>query len=225
MKTHLKTIMVAAVFAAQAVPALAAPTLPGGAEVGLAAGTLGIGPQVSWTIVPDKIGARLSVGLLNYNYDTTADGLKYSGSLRLRNVGLLADWRPFAGRFHVTAGAYYNGNKLELSAQPNAGTYQINGDTYAYNDVGSVNATVSFNSIAPYLGLGWSNDGGEAGLHFTSDVGVMYQGKPSVSVTSTIPTQNAQLTADMAAAQAKLESKLSSYQWYPVLQVGFVYRF
>ena len=220
MKIHFKSIMAAAVFAALTVPAMA-----GGVEAGLSIGTLGYGPQVVWTLVPNTFDARLSVGLLNYSYNTTSNGLQYNGHLKLQNAGLLADWHPFAGSFHLTAGAYYNDNRFDLSGQASAGSYTFNGTTYTVAEAGSVSARVTFNSVAPYLGLGWSNAGDGPGLHFTSDIGVMYQGKPTASVTATNPTQNAQLAADVAASQAQLQSDLNSFQWYPVLQFGVNYRF
>ncbi len=211
--------------AAAAFAALVTPAIAGGVDVGLNVGTLGYGPQVGWTIVPNKFDARLSVGLLNYSYNTNSNGLQYNGHLKLQNAGLLADWHPFGGSFHLTAGAYYNGNKFDLTGQSSGGSYTINGNTYSAAEVGSVNANVSFNSLAPYLGIGWSNGGSGAGLHFTSDIGVMYQGTPSASVTATNPTHNAQLAADVAASQAQLQSDLNSFQWYPVLQFGVDYRF
>jgi hypothetical protein len=198
----------------------------GSLDVGVTAGTLGYGPQVGMTIVPNKFDARLNFGYLSYSYNTTSNNVAYNGHLKLSNVGLLADWHPFAGAFRLTAGAFYNDNKFDLNGQPSgAGTYTFNGNTYTAAQAGTVNANVSFNSISPYIGFGFGDGGTGAGLHFTSDVGVMYQGKPSASITATGAAADPALAADVAAAQTKLQSDLSSFQWYPVLQVGLDYRF
>ncbi|NNM65025.1 MAG: hypothetical protein HKL99_10505 [Burkholderiales bacterium] len=227
---HIKLksiILAAAIAAAASAPAFAGGLNLGDASVGLTAGTLGAGPQIGWTIVPNKFDARLNFGALNRSYNTTSNGVAYTGNLKLQNVGLLGDWHPWAGAFRLTGGLFYNGNKFDLSAQPTGGSYTFNGNTYTAAQVGTANASVTFNSVAPYIGLGFG-DGGTgagAGLHFTSDIGVMYQGTPKASITASNPTGNAQLASDVQASQAKLQSDLNSFQWYPVVQVGVVYRF
>ena len=214
----------AALAIAAVVPAYAAGL--GGASVGLSAGTLGYGPQAGVTLVPNKFDARLTFGYLSYSYNTTSSNVAYAGHLKLQNVGLLGDWHPFAGSFRLTGGLFYNDNQFNLAGQPSGGgTYTFNGNTYTAAEAGSVDANVSFNSLAPYIGFGWGDGGAGAGLHFTSDFGVMYQGSPNATITATNPTNNAQLASDVAAAQAQLQSDLSSFQWYPVVQVGLDYRF
>ena len=64
-----------------------------------------------------------------------------------------------------------------------------------------------------------------AGLHFNSDIGVMYQGAPKASITATNPTGNSQLASDVQAVQAKLQSDLNSFRLYPAVQLGLVCRF
>lgn len=194
-------------------------------DAGLSAGTLGYGPQAGFVVVPGKFDARLNFGYLNYSYNTTSQGVAYDGHLKLNNVGLLGDWHPFGGWFRVTAGAFYNDNKFSLTGQSSGGTYTFNGVTYTAAQAGTVTANVSFNSLAPYLGIGWGNDSDSAGLHLTSDVGVMYQGRPNATITATGAASNPALAADVQAAQGKLQSDLNSFQWYPVVQVGLVYRF
>lgn len=196
-----------------------------GVDVGLSAGTLGYGPQVSWTIVPNKFDARLNWGYLNYNYHTTSNAVYYNGHLKLNNVGLLGDYHPWGKMFRLTGGLFYNDNKFDLTGQPSGGTYTFNGVTYTAQQAGSVTASVTFNSIAPYIGIGWGDGGDSAGLHFTSDLGVMYQGTPKASITATGAAANPQLASDVSASQSKLQSDLNKFQWYPVLQVGVVYRF
>ena len=142
------------------------------------------------------------------------------------SAGLPGNWHPFAGSFRITVGAFYNDNRFNLTGQPSgAGSYTFNGTTYTAAQAGSVNANVSFNSIAPYIGFGWGDGGSGAGLHFTSDFGVMYQGSPSASITATGAAADPALAKDVAAAQSKLQSDLNSFQWYPVIQLGLVDRF
>lgn len=197
----------------------------GSLDAGLSAGTLGYGPQIGFVIQPDKFDARLNFGYLDYSYNTTSDNVAYNGHLKLNNVGLLGDWHPFNGGFRVTAGAFYNNNKFDLTGQSSGGTYTFNGVTYTSAQAGSVSAKVDFNTLAPYLGVGWGDNSQSPGLHFTSDVGVMYQGRPKATITATGAAADPSLAANVKSAQAQLQSDLNSFRWLPVLQVGLVYRF
>ncbi len=196
-----------------------------GTDVGLTVGTLGYGPQVGITLVPNKFDARLNYGYLNYSYNTTSNGVYYNGHLKLNNVGLLGDWHPWGGMFRLTGGLFYNDNKFDLTGQPSGGTYTFNGVTYTAAQAGNVTAHVTFDSVAPYLGFGWGDNGSSAGLHFTSDIGVMYQGTPKATITAANAPKDPELAANVRAAQSKLQSDLNNFKFYPVLQVGVVYRF
>lgn len=217
-----KTLLLTVIAAALAAPGLAnaAPI-----DAGLTAGTLGYGPQVGFVLVPNKFDARLNWGYLNYSYNTTSNGVYYNGHLKLNNLGALGDWHPWGGAFRLTGGLFYNDNKFDLTGQSSGGTYTFNGVTYTAAQAGTVTANVKFNSVAPYLGFGWGNDSESAGLHFTSDFGVMYQGTPKATITATGAASDPALASDVRAAQSKLQSDLNNFQWYPVLQIGLVYRF
>jgi hypothetical protein len=53
----------------------------------------------------------------------------------------------------------------------------------------------------------------------------MYQGRPDATITATGALSNPSLANDVQAAQSKLQSDLDKFKWYPVLQIGVVYRF
>jgi hypothetical protein len=220
MKTSIKTLAVL-----MATVACMGAASAGQVDAGLSAGTLGYGPQVGFVLTPGKFDARLNAGYLDYSYNTTSNGVAYDGHLKLNNLGVLGDWHPWGGAFRLTGGLFYNGNKFNLTGQSNGGTFTFNGVTYTAEQAGAVTANVSFNSVAPYLGIGWGDNSENAGLHFTSDVGVMYQGKPKATITATGAASNPALASDVKASQDQLQSDLNSFQWYPVVQVGLVYRF
>ena len=194
-------------------------------DIGLTAGTLGYGPQIGIVIVPNKYDVRVNLGMFNYNYNTTSNGVYYNGHLKLQNLGVMGDWHPFESSFRVTGGVFYNDNKFDLTGQSTGGNYTFNGNTYTAAQVGTATANVDFNKVAPYIGIGWGDNSETAGFHFTSDIGVMYQGKPNATLTATGAATNAALAADVAAAQTTLQNDLNGFQWYPVVQVGANYRF
>lgn len=230
----MNTKLIAAALAALATSAsmaadgpAAQPTLIDRLDVGLSVGTMGPGGQVSWLLVPGKLSVRVAANAFNYNHDTTSDNIDYTGKLKLKSELLLLDWHPFEGRFRFTGGMVANGNKFDLAAKPNGGTYEINGKTYTAAQVGTLAAKVDFPSTAPYLGIGWGDSTQTAGLHFIGDIGVIAQGSPKAKLTAAGGTLSNDPTvqADLKQAEADLQTKLNDFKFYPLVQVGIAYRF
>lgn len=188
-------------------------------DVAIAAkvGTLGLGVEATTNIVPLFANVRLQGNGFNYNTTITDTNVTYDAKLKLASVGLLADIYPFAGKFRVTGGAYYNGNKLTMNARP-LGNVVIGGTTYTNPTVAT---TIDFNKFAPYAGIGWGDaisSGSPIGFSF--ELGVMYMGKPKTSIVA--PGVSA---ADIAAEKSKLDSSLKNMQFYPVASIGVNFKF
>jgi hypothetical protein len=195
-------------------------------------GTTGIGFHASVPLRPN-LHARIGFGYLGYSYSGSSSGLDYDLSLKARTYDALLDWYPRAdSSFRVTAGVAYNGNKIDAQARPDAaGNYVVQGNAYSAATVGKVNGTVDFGKLAPYLGIGWSKrlSQDEKGWSFSTDVGVMFQGSPRTTLTSSGCTAAApvcsQLSADLARQNAALSDDMRRFKVYPVLRVGVSYRF
>ncbi len=191
--------------------------------------TLGGGLELA---VPfsDKFDARLGFNQFKFSTTQNSGGLNYKGDLKMSSVGLLADWRPWSGVTHLTAGAIFNGNKLAMSATTTPGFYNINGQTYYSNGGDTVNTNVEFNKVAPYLGFGWSGNPKKKGFSFSTDIGILFQGSPKATVTA---TGNWQQTPGTAAnigqlttnAQNQLNADLKNFNIYPVVSLGIGYAF
>jgi len=195
-----------------------------GFAVAAKAGTLGAGVELTTNIVPMMLNGRIQVNGFRYNTTVTDTNVKYDAKLKLFSIGALADFYPMAGKFRLTGGIYYNGNKLDITGVPNASSFTFNGTTYTSAQVGSVSGTMDFNNFAPYVGIGWG-DAVSSGspLGFNIDLGVLYQGKPktSISTSSTV----AGLAADIAAEQARLDNAVKNFKFYPVASVGISWHF
>ncbi len=181
------------------------------ADVDAHVSTLGAGLDVA-VPVSDSVDARLGFNVFSKNYSTTTttatSAINYTGNLKLSTFQLLADWHPFNGVFHLTGGVMVNGNKFEAT-----GIDQVTG--------GTVNASVTFSKTVPYLGFGWSGQAKNTGWSFKSDIGVLFQGAASTSLTSTNPI----LAANLPAEQAVLNDKLKNFRYYPVVSIGIGYAF
>ena len=196
------------------------------ADIGLnvKAGTLGAGVELS-----KSFGEKFSVGLgFNaYDFKTTdsSSDIDYDFNFDLQSVALLGHYHPFSGIFRLTAGALYNNNELKLTGKPTAGsTYSINGVSYTAAQVGTLTGTLTFNSLAPYIGLGWGNrPGGKLGL--SADIGLLHQGSPKLALSATGALSDPLLAADLEQERRSAEDDLSDFKWYPVVSLGLYYRF
>ena len=207
--------------------ALAAFSAAGAAQaagVGLRAGTTGVGGDIGFSLMP-TLSARVGYSGLSYNRDIDVTDVNYDGKLRLSNLNLLLDFSPLPGPFRVTGGFIFNDNKVDVTGRPTNGTYTLNGNVYSAATVGSLTGDVkSGNRAAPYLGVGYGNVAG-FGVNFYFDLGVMFQGTPSASLTATcgvgVPsTLCAQVQRDTGAEQVKLQNEISGFKYYPVANIG-----
>jgi len=184
------------------------------AEIDAHLSTLGYGLGMGFQTT-DSVVTRVGFNQFNKTYTKTSGSVNYSGDLKLSSVDLLADWHLFGGVTHLTAGLLYNNNKVDLTS---VGSYSINGNSYT----GTLNSAVTFRKVSPYLGFGWSGQAKNKGLSFNSDIGILFQGKPNSTVSSTDPTVT---SADLATAQSDLDDSLKNFRYYPVISIGIAYAF
>jgi len=218
LKWITMTAAAAIIFSAQCAHA-------GGLAVGVKASTLGAGVELTTNVVPLLMNLRLQVNDLNYNRSINTTQVTYNGKLKLFSVGAIADFYPFAGKFRVSGGLYYNGNKFDITGRPSAAnTFVFNGVSYTGTQVGNVNGTINFNKIAPYVGIGWG-DAISSGspLGFSFEVGALYQGKARTSITTSRTV--AGLNANIAAEKKRLDNSLNNFRFYPVVALGLNWRF
>ena len=202
------------------------------ADIGLTVGvgTAGVAVHLS-TPVSESFNVRLGYNGLSRSTDDSTDDVDYDLKLKLATVDALVDYFPMQGAFRLSAGLVYNGNKFEGNGRPKGnGTYTVNDHTYDASSFGSLNATVDFRKVAPYLGLGFGNAVAKnKGWGFSSDFGVLFQGTPKTSVTNKGCTASApvctQIATDMRAENESLHDEMKDFKFWPVVRVGVSYKF
>ncbi len=212
-----KRILIAALMTAMSAPAFAGTDIEGHVS------TLGLGLGMGFQAT-DSLVARIGFNQFNKSFSTSSGSLNYDGKLKLSSFDAMLDWHLFGGATHLTAGLLSNGNKFNLTATPAGGTYTINGVSFPASQVGTLNSDVTFNTVAPYLGFGWSSQPKNKGLSFKSDFGVMFQGSPKAALTYT-GTQDPAISQQVATEQANLNDKLKNYKYYPVISFAIGYAF
>jgi hypothetical protein len=208
--------------------------------VGVKAGTLGVGAEVSMTLT-QTINARLALTSINSSYDDTLDiddgenvaTVDATLDLDFGASALLFDWYVFDGTFHVTGGLIKNSSAINLSGTLTNSTVTFNNQTYNVSDFvdPSLSGKISMGSSAqPYLGIGWGRKADDnPGLSLSFELGVVLL-DPSVSLQAPqLKTGNAadQQTLDdnVAQAEAAAEDELSALKAWPVISLGLNYAF
>ena len=214
--------------------------------MGLKAGTLGLGVEAAWRPLP---WFDVRAGANQFTYDDTGSqaGVNYDAELSLDSFYATANFRFPLSPMRFTAGLYSNGNELELTSRDaaaidiaagqlklipvavktsrDAAAIDIGGTVYPAASVGTLNSVTSFQSTAPYAGVGFDFDVfGKVGLNL--DFGVLWQGDPDVTLTAdgilaTDPTFQDALEAE----RQELINEVEDYKAWPVVSVGFTYKF
>jgi hypothetical protein len=184
--------------------------------------TLGAGLEVAKGFTPN-FGLRAGFNYFSYGYDATESDVSYKLDLELKSFGLFADWHPFKGAFRLSGGLLINGNGLSGSAKPTT-LVEIGGTDY---DLTSVNLDISYNTLAPYLGLGWDTTFGDRdNWGFAFDLGLIYSGSAEAALTATgLGLSDATFEENRIKEQNELQSDLDSLKWWPVISAGLVYQF
>lgn len=203
------------------------------ADVGLTAeaGTTGVGFHVDVPVRPN-LSARFGTAYLPYSYHRSTASLDYDLKREFRTVDVLLDWYPIDSHgFRVSGGLVYNGDNTDVRARPGAnGSYIIQGNTYSMANAGRIEGKIDHRKIAPYFGIGWGKARDkQKGWSFSTDVGVLLQGAPNASLTSTGCTSPTalcmQLASDLEKENMALANETGRYKAYPVLRVGIRYQF
>jgi len=225
--------------------------------VGLKVGTLGLGVDVSMPL-SRHFNLRGNINGFTYSQNLNdiiknnggssfdAFGGNADGKISFLTAGLLIDWYPFeTSDFFMSAGAYYNANKLSITGDVlgSSQKFNINGEDYLASDLGSVTGDVIFgNSIAPYVGFGWGNRGDESGWSWSFEIGGLYQNVPTIemsAVVGKVPTKQINgvlitqsiVDTELAKEVTKVNDEISNNEFakfakiYPVISFGITYSF
>ena len=193
--------------------------------IGLKAGTLGLGVEGRWSPLP-WLDVRVGANSYEYDDDGSQAGINYDATFELDTYYATGNFRFPLSPFRITAGAFSNSNEFGMISQDTGGAdFEIGGNTFSAADVGSVQSVTSFDSTAPYLGVGYDFEIlGKVGLNF--DFGVLWQGEPSVSMQADGLASGVQLFHDaLEAERLELEDEMSDFKAWPVVSVAFIYNF
>jgi hypothetical protein len=220
-------LLTVALFAALIVSPACATTLPEVA-VGPVISTTGLGFEAATPLLAQRLNLNIGATLFGFNDTVTVNGMPFYGKARLGAVPIFLSYYPFGGWFNLQAGIYLNDNNVSLMARaPVDGTIRIFHQTFTAAQLGIVTGSTHYAPVAPYVGIGFGQPFRGSRLSFTGSLGVMFQGSSNLRLQASNPA--VLLIPGVPAAIAKDENTINHdariAQYFPVVNVGIVYRF
>lgn len=178
------------------------------------------------TKLTSNVNFRFGAHGLSFDLDGTESDIDYDFEVDLLSFSGLVDWHVFGNSFRVTGGVVVNESDVDLEAEP-AATLEIGDTTYTGAQITSLTGNLGFNSIAPYVGIGWGNP-------FTSkkrwgymlDLGVAFAGPADLDLSASGPlAADPAFLADLEQERQDVEDALDDFKFFPVLALRFFFRF
>jgi hypothetical protein len=210
--------------------------------VGVKVSPLGIGAEVAAPLTR-RTNLRVGYNQFSYGNNFTHDGISYGGNLNLRSMELLYDWFPFGGAFHLSPGLMaYNGNQVKANASVAGGqSFTLNHTDYISDPSNPITGTGKLQlgtKVAPMFLFGFGNLVPRH-RHFSISVeaGAAFTGSPKTTlslrgnacdafgITCVGATSDPGVVSNIQAEQVKLNHDTSAFKLFPVLSIGFGYKF
>ena len=222
MRIVLPVVLLTAALAAA--PARAIPFAPP-ITIAVTGGTLGVGPEISYTIVP-MLSVRASATFLGFGVHGPVKGYAYDAHAHLSNFGGTVDIHPFLNGFRLSAGARSTTDD-RVNFHGMARTPQTYGGvTFTPEQAGELSGRIRTRSVSPLVSMGYVHTF-LGGLTLGADGGVMFHGAPRVTrVTATGELGTNPAAQDELGRQVQnLRNRVDDYKYYPVAQLSLGYRF
>mgnify|MGYP001034275065 CR=1 FL=1 len=196
-----------------------------GTAVGVGGSTLGYQVAVSQS-VSENVNLKLTYQTASQSFDGETDGVNYDYDFDFESAGILIDWHVFGGGFRLTTGGLINDNEIHAQSDVSGLTLEVGDTVFTSAEVGRLEGDISFDSFAPYLGLGWGRSIAD-GFSFVFDLGVVFQGEPTVSLESVggSLSSNPLLLDEVEREEQELQEDANDFDVYPVISLGLFYNF
>jgi hypothetical protein len=193
--------------------------------VAVTGGTLGIGPEITYRILP-LIGVRASATFLGVSGHGHVSDYNYEGHAHLSNFGGTVDLHPFGNGLRLSAGARSTAKDKIRFLGVATRTQTYGGVTYTPEEAGTLSGDVKTRRVSPVATLGYAAST-RSGISFGLDAGVMFHGRPRIASFDATPQlgTNPYAQPELAHQEQRIRDKVDNYPYYPVLQVSIGYRF
>ena len=211
------------------------------AAVGVKFSTLGAGVEVA-TPVTHRSNVRFGFNAFSYNRGFDKDNIHYNADMQFRSIEAHYDFFPFSGGFHISPGfvAFLTAPVKATSAVTSGQSFTLGGATFVSDPADPVKGTgkIDFNRAGPSFTVGWGNLLSRSTKRFTVpfEVGIVYQGAPQATLNLTgsacdpsgancRSTSDPTIQSHVKSEQTKINNDINFLQVYPIISVGFGFKF
>ncbi|QNI35660.1 hypothetical protein [Edaphobacter albus] len=204
------------------------------------ANSLGAGFDVS-TPISRRFDLRGGGNFLALGYEFDVDGLHYDSDIRLQSGNLRLDWFPRHRNFYISLGILFSYNKMTaLSHVPPGAHFELGDESFTNSTSDPVHGDAHLifpRNVSPMLTVGFRNilPGNHRHISVPVEFGVAYTGAPKIDVTLVGTAcqqdgcfnfaQNAEAQQSLKDEIRNINDTLSNIPVYPVVSIGFGYRF
>jgi len=210
--------------------------------IGVKGSFLGGGVEVALPVTY-RTNVRAGFNIFSYSRGFDKDGVDYNGQLGFKTFEAHYDFFPWAGSFHISPGLLsYFGTPITASAAVGGGqSFTLGGTTYYSDPTTPVTGTgkINFNRAAPMATLGWGNLVPRNHKHFVVpfEIGAAFQGSPkatlnlagnvcdSPGVNCRSVVTDSTVQSHIQSEQTKINNSMSFFKAYPIISIGFGYKF
>jgi len=137
------------------------------------------------------------------------------------------DWYPYqtgwADEVYFSVGMLYLNSEFQGSADTSK-SFSVGGAEVQPGDINSLNTSVEYSGVLPYLSLGWGNKlVGKRGFDFQAEIGLAYR-VSDVQVGVTADDPDGVLTAANLSAEAReIEDEMGDIQGFSSITVSYIF--
>lgn len=214
----------------------------GNLAFGVKVSTLGVGAEAA-VRVTRRTNLRAGFNVLGYSRTFNKDGLPYSGHLNFKTFEAHCDIFPWSRSFHVSPGVLvYATDPIKAAVNvPGRQSFTLGGVDFISDPSDPVSGTgkIDFNKAAPVISVGWGNlipRKESQRFSIPLEIGVAFQGSPKANLalagSACDPTgincrsvSDPSIQSNIVSEQNKLNNSMSLFKAYPLISVGFGYKF
>jgi hypothetical protein len=212
------------------------------AAIGVKFSSLGAGIELA-TPVTHRSNVRFGFNAFAYTRGLDKDNVHYNAELAYRSIEGHYDFFPFAGGFHISPGFLANLTApITADASVPAGqSFSLGGADFISDPANPVRGKgkLDFNRVGPSFTVGWGNLLPRSPKRFTVpfEVGFVYQGAPKATlnlagnVCDPFGAGNCRTTSDptvqrhVSSEESKINNDINDFQVYPIVSIGFGFKF
>lgn len=223
-------------------PSPSAVTDSGSLGFGVKVSTLGVGAEAA-VRVTHRANLRAGFNVLGYSRTFNKDGVPYGGHLNFKTFEAHYDIFPWDRSFHISPGVLvYVADPIKATLYvPGNQSFTLGGADFISDRSDPVRGTgkIDFNQAAPVITVGWGNlipRKESQRFSVPVEIGVGFQGSPkaNLALAGSVcdPTgincrsvSDPSIQSNIVSEQNKLNNSMSLFKAYPIISVGFGYKF